>query len=380
MTISDKPKVLMVGEFEEDCADYQAFASHFDLIHYTLTTREQFIKDLQTPLLNDIQAIFPMWFGFNEIGMLHGADIIDALPKSLKIIVCISVGYDHYDSQALKERGIIFCNTPSIAADQVADMALFLTISSYRYTTLYQTRLRELGNSFNARSSTGSNSWKNGAPTALESSQFNFGERVGGRIVLSPRGKRVGIAGLGAIGKAIAKRLDTIGMSEINYMRGRSGALSEAEIKTSFLDASSGYYNELILPKLKYRESFKELCENSDLLILALPATPETKGILNKESIKYLPPGAKVVNIGRGALIDTRALVDALDSGHISSAGLDVFENEPDVEDYLVNRLDVTLTPHIGSSTMETLLDSMAHCFNNIEDVVLRGGKGTKPV
>lgn len=186
-----------------------------------------------------------------------------------------------------------------------------------------------------------------------------FGETVSGRAVRQPRGHVVGIVGFGAIGKVIGQRLSSIGM-KVHYTK--TSVLSKSE------KAALGY-------NATFHESAADLFKVSDLLVLACPLNSATKNLVNEESIKLLPQDARIVNIGRGGLIDTKALVRALRSGRISGAGLDVFEREPIIDDELCDRWDVVLLPHIGSATMETAELSEINCMNNINNIIFGDGK-----
>jgi glyoxylate reductase len=292
-------------------------------------------------------------------------DLLDALPSTLKMIAIPSVGYDHYDTVALKARGIILCNSPGLSADTVADLGLHLALSVYRYTTLFEHTLRTQKHTIQARKAAFAFDHETGiAPTTNLPEPFAYGHIVGSERVQMPHGKRVGIAGFGAIGKALARRLHVLGM-KIHYLK-RSPVTAEEQKELGF--------------RIVYHESFDSLAKVSDLLVLTLPLSPETTHILNSSTIAFLPSGAKVVNIGRGPLIDQKALLDGLRSGKISSAGLDVYEYEPTIEPELLERWDVTLLPHIGGCSTDAAHASMVNCMDCIEDCLKNGGNGLFPV
>lgn len=367
---STKLRVLVLGDSrDKEPQRYAAFAQAFDLIPYTLSTRETLIHELKTEF-SDIVAIFASWMGFALVGGMN-TDLLDALPASVKIIAIPSVGYDNYDAAGLKSRGIILNNSPGMSAGAVADLALHLTLSVIRFTTLYETALRQSGNTLVARlaavdydSSTGTIA----SPLPSVQKGFAFGHRAGQFSVWSPQGKRAGIAGYGQIGKQTAMRLASLGMEIHTLNRSVPGSTKSP--------TPSGNGNFDIIP----HSSFDDLAKHSDVLILCLPATPETKHIVNERTIALLPKGAKIVNVGRGALVDQKALVEGLKSGHISSAGLDVFEHEPIIEPELLTRQDVTLLPHLGGCYAESVDLAMVNCMDSIEDVVLNNGTGNFPV
>lgn len=222
---------------------------------------------------------------------------------------------------------------------------------------------RETKNSGMARSALSTLSWdtEKGRPHIEPTSppKFSFGQHVGGRAVRQPRGHSVGIVGFGAIGKEIGNRLASIGM-DVHYTK--TSPLSDKE--TSRL----GY-------PVIFHENLQTMLPKSDLLVLACPLNPQTHYLMNDRTLALLPDGAKIINIGRGALIDTRALISSLKTGRLAGAALDVFEQEPIIDEELCERWDVILTPHIGSSTMETVLGAEAICANNILNVLCGDGK-----
>ncbi|KAK9327152.1 hypothetical protein V1520DRAFT_372254 [Lipomyces starkeyi] len=194
---------------------------------------------------------------------------------------------------------------------------------------------------------------------------FAFGDNVAGRSVTCPTGKRCGIVGMGAIGKEIARRAVAFGMSVHFYTRTPLSSETLATLPVSSMIAYS---------------SLQDLLPNCDVIVLCVPLGAHTHHILNTKSLALLPKGARVVNVGRGGLIDTEALVAALDSGHLTSAGQDVFEGEPEIQEILLDRWDVTILPHIGSATLESVVTAEDAIMRNIENVVLEGGCGITPV
>lgn len=193
---------------------------------------------------------------------------------------------------------------------------------------------------------------------------FSFGQYVGGRPVRQPRGHTASVIGFGAIGKEIGERLAGIGM-KVQYTK--PTPLSAKEV------------SQLTYP-VTYFESVQDMLPSTDLLVLACPLTKSTRHLLNSATLALLPREAKVINIGRGPLIDTRALITALKKGYLSGAALDVFEKEPVPEEELCGRWDVILTPHIGSSTIETVLGAEGICIGNMENVLLGDGQNVTRV
>lgn len=360
MPVTTKPQILVLPDLSGDhSADYEQFCSQFSIINYKLTTREQFIEDLQPGhLLGNIVGIFSDWTAFSKIGHMN-ADLIKHLPNSLKITVVPSTGYESFDVEALSARGITMCNTPAISSSAVADAALLLTLSVFRYMSAFEKAVRTTGNVIESRAAVGNMDKKRGSLVFDKEERFVFGSRVS-KLQLhveSPYGKRVGIAGFGKIGQQIACRLSALGMKIHYFKRSR---LSEDE------------ENSLSYP-VHYHGSFDSLCQVSDLLLLALPGDRSTEHILNQTTIRLLPYGAKVVNVGRGSLINENHLVEALSDGHISSVGLDVYENEQSINPELLRRDDVTLTPHVGACTEDVYVKAYNNCMKNISQYFTTG-------
>lgn len=229
------------------------------------------------------------------------AELIEALPK-LEIIACFGVGYDGVDVEAARKHGIIVTNTPDVLTDCVADLTLSLLLAVARRICVADRYVR-------------SGRWLQG-PMPLSS-------RVGGKLC--------GIVGLGRIGVAVAKRAQAFGM-DIAYHGPRPKK-----------DVVYRYYPSLIA-----------LARDADYLVLTMPGGPETRHLVDAAIIDALGPEGTLINVARGSVVDEAALVDALKSGRLGGAGLDVYENEPQVPDVLLTMDNVVLLPHIGSATRET--------------------------
>lgn len=235
------------------------------------------------------------------------AEVIARLPSSVRAICNYSVGVDHVDLAAAKERGLIVTNTPDVLSDATAEIAMLLMLGAARRASEGERLVRSGG-------------WKQWSPS------FMVGRQV--------TGKRLGIVGLGRVGQVVARRARGFEM-EIHY-HNRRRLEPAAEAGAIFHD------------------SLESLLAVSDVLSLNCPATPESKGLLDSRRIGQLPDGAIVINTARGALVDDRALIAALQSGKLAAAGLDVFNNEPDIDPGYRTLENVFLLPHIGSATLET--------------------------
>ncbi|KAK9456527.1 hypothetical protein V1511DRAFT_204114 [Dipodascopsis uninucleata] len=364
--MSTKPKVLIVADVTETNKVYEDFQSKFECINYKITTKEKLLEDLKTKY-NDIRAIWAMWLGFVELGFIVEDDIQEAFPDSVDVIALASVGYDRFNIDLLTRKGIKLCNSPANESQGVAEIALHLMLSTFRYTSLYEHLLREKKNLGIARYSVDTDMWIKGMPKRQEGEAYSLGHNIGGRPSHSLKNRVCGIFGMGSIGREIAKRAFAFDMKVHYYTR---TPLSEKVSVT----------HGLCLASMTAHSTIEELFKACDVLVLCVPLTPQTSGVVNTDSIRIMKPGVKIVNVGRGRLVNIPDLVEALDSGHVSAAGLDVYPDEPHLPEDLVNRWDVTLLPHIGSSTQETNISAENICMKNIEDIVLNGGPGISPV
>jgi hydroxypyruvate reductase len=229
-------------------------------------------------------------------------EMIDRMPK-LEIIASASVGYDGIPVEYARSKGIPVTNTPDVLNDDVADLAIGLMIMTARRLVASDTYVR-------------TGKWAKGGEYPLSQ---------------KASGKRVGILGMGRIGKEIAKRAEAMN-NTVAYHSRRPVA-----------DVPYKHYPDLV-----------ELARNSDFLLVIIPSTPQTQKIVNKAVIEALGPAGILVNVARGAVVDEDALVEALKSGKLGGAGLDVFVNEPQVPPELFAMDNVVLQPHVGSGTHET--------------------------
>lgn len=255
------------------------------------------------------------------------ADLAARLPDSIRVVGTFSVGTDHLDVAALKARGIAVCNTPDVLSRATAEITLLLILAAARRAGEGE-RLVRAGR------------WTGWAPTQL------IGTEISGR--------RLGIYGMGRIGREVAKMARGFSM-EIHY-RNRSRLSPDLEDGAIF------------------HESDDSLLAVSDILSLNAPASPETAKWLDAERIDRLPPGAIVVNAARGTLVDDEALIAALSSGRIAAAGLDVFAGEPKLHPGYLALENAVLLPHLGSAT-ETARNAMGFLALDGIAAVLRGEK-----
>ena len=231
------------------------------------------------------------------------AGLIDALPN-LQIIGNFGVGYDAVDAKHAATRNVMVTNTPDVLTDEVADTTIGLLIDTVRELSKSQAFLRA-GN------------W-------VKEGRYPLSK-------LSLRGRKVGIFGLGRIGKAVARRIEAFGLP-IAYHNRRQ--------------ASDVHYD--------YYPSLKELAKAVDTLILVAPGGAETAKAVDADVLEALGADGVLINVGRGSLVDEDALVAALNNGTIAAAGLDVFANEPHVSQGLLDAPNTVLLPHIASASQKT--------------------------
>lgn len=253
------------------------------------------------------------------------AGLIAALPDSVRVIGTFSVGFDHVDVQAARARSIPVVHTPDVLSVATAECAMLLILAAARRAGEGERLVRSGG-------------WTGWAPTQLMGTQVS--------------GRRLGIFGMGRIGRELARMARGFGM-EVHY-RDQVRLPPEQEQGATF------------------HESDESLLAVSDVLSLHAPGGAGTYHWLNRERIARLPHGAIVANAARGTLIDDEALIEALRSGQVAAAGLDVYEGEPRMNPGYQALENVVLLPHLGSATRETR-DAMGMLVLDGIDAVLAG-------
>ena len=241
-----------------------------------------------------------------SLDVAMGKAEVDALPSRVRAVATYSVGTDHIDLGAARDRKIAVFNTPGVLADSVSENALFLMLGAVRRGTESIALIRD-------------RKWTGWSPRQLVGFQLS--------------GRTLGILGMGDIGVRIAARAEALGM-KILYSNRRAPSAGDPY--------ASGY-----------RTTAKELVRDSDVLLLACPSTEETQGIVNAELLRHAKPELVLVNVARGDLVEDDALIDALASGRVWAAGLDVFAAEPNLNPAYYELPNVFMLPHIGSSTLE---------------------------
>ena len=307
-----KPKILVSRKIS-DLAE-EKLQKEFDA---TLNLKDEPIPENELiKIVNNFDGMIST--GFDKIG----ENFFNNLNGKLKIIAQVGVGYDNISIKSAEEKKIKVTNTPDVLNEAVAETTILLILAASR-------RIGEAYNLVRA------DDWKNQKP---DLTKFMIGNSV--------TGKTLGIIGMGRIGRMAAKCAKAFGMKIIYYNRNK---LSD--------DLEDG---------AKYFSDIKTMLPECDFVSIHTPATAETKHILNSSTISLLPKHAVVINTSRGSTIDDDALIDALENKKIYAAGLDVFNNEPNLDKRYLKLDNCFVLPHIGSATHETRLAMSMMAVDNI--------------
>ena len=260
------------------------------------------------------------------------AELLDAAGGSLKVVANFAVGYDNIDLEACRERGVVVTNTPDVLTNATAELAVALMLAAARRMGEAERMVR-------------SGSWTGWEPGQL------LGRELSGSVV--------GIVGLGRIGTRVAELLRGFGVTLL--YSARSPHPERAERVGAAL------------------VTLDELLARSDFVTLHAPLSPETRHLIDGPALSRMKPGAVLVNTSRGGLVDSAALAQALSAGSVCAAGLDVYEQEPDVPPELTALDNVVLLPHIGSATREAR-EGMARLAAENVIAVLGGRAPLTPV
>jgi glyoxylate reductase len=260
------------------------------------------------------------------------AQLIDAAGDGLRVIANMAVGYDNIDVEAATERGVVVTNTPEVLNETTADTAFMLLLAAARRLGEAERLLRSGG-------------WDAWGPKQLRGPDV--------------WGKRLGVVGFGRIGQALARRARGFDMDLVYHDQYRNQE-AERELGARYLELD-------------------DLLRTSDFVSVHTPLTPETTHLIGVEELEKMKPEAVLVNTSRGPVVDEAGLAQALAEGRIFAAGLDVYEEEPEVHPKLLELQNVVLAPHIGSASIETRDRMAALAAENIV-AVLRGEEPKTPV
>lgn len=270
--------------------------------------------------LTDFDVVLP------SLGDAFSAAVFADVPDPrCRLLANFGVGYNHIDVSAAAAAGVRVTNTPGAVTDATADIAVTLILMTARRAGEGERMLRA-GN------------WTGWHPTQM--------------LGLHVTGRRLGIVGMGRIGQAIARRCHFGFGMEVNYV-------SRTPKDLSFPARRAG--------------NLGELASNVDFLVVAVPGGSETRNLIDADVFAAMPPGAFLINIARGDVVDEPALIAALEAGEIAGAGLDVYANEPQVPEALLTRENVTLLPHLGTAALDVRTDMGMMALDNL--VAFRDGK-----
>lgn len=251
-------------------------------------------------------------------GRLPG-DVIRA-GRRLRIIANYGAGYDGVDVRAAAECGVPVTNIPDVVTHDTAELAIGLMLAVSRRIGEMSLRLRS------------------------EPSETLFG--MGRHMGRSLRGQTLGVVGCGRIGACTARMASALGMRVLGYSRrGADPAVCEP------VDLDT-------------------LLRTADVVSMHCPLTEETRGLIDRAALAKMKPGAMLINTARGAVVDTEALLESLENGHLAGVGLDVYPNEPEVPQALLTHKNAVCTPHIGTNTVQTRDDMAAACSRQILDAL----------
>ena len=252
-------------------------------------------------------------------------NLINKLSDKVKIISNFAVGFGNIDIEAARKKNIMVTNTPDVLTDATAEIAMLLILGAARRAAEGMKKAKE-------------KNWR-------WSADFLIGKQLSG--------SRLGILGMGRIGRAVAKRAKAFNM-EIHY-----------------------HNRKKLKPELEqgaiYHKDIKSLFSVSDILSINCPATKETKNIINSKTLQYFPTGAIVTNSARGDMIDDDAMVQSLKNKKIFALGLDVYNGEPDIHPGYLKLPNVFILPHLGSSTRTTRTAMANLAIDNIEEFFKTG-------
>ncbi len=309
----DKAKVLVTGIIPEE--GLVELRQNFDVTYEPEKETREWILDN----LKDYDGLLLM-------GTKADKELIDA-GTNLKIITANGVGFDHIDIEYAKEKGIVVSNCPTGVRVPTAEMTFALILATVRRLSFYDKVVR------------------NGNWIDVSEQQY---------MGMSLQGKTLGIYGMGRVGSEVGHFCQALGMKVIYNDVRRLDADLEKELDVKYVD-------------------FDTLVSESDVITLHAPALPSTEGIFNSEVFKKMKNTAYLVNAARGVLVKENDLVNALQSGEIAGAGLDVFEHEPEVSSELRALDNVIMAPHAGTGTLEARTAIAKEASNNLISFLQKG-------
>ncbi|KIV79429.1 hypothetical protein PV11_06991 [Exophiala sideris] len=326
-----KPIVLHLGDAIKYNHDLykQEFLDRFEVVRNDTSTREEFVEALKSRRFGDFSAIFrPHFQTGGEMGQWDD-ELIALLPNSVRIFASAGAGFNWADTEALGRRKIWYANGAGASDGAVSDTALYMILSVFRNFTRQQLAAR-----------------------TADPEIFTATHKLIGNISHNPGGHVLGIVGLGNISKRLVLKAQAIGMTVHYYDVFRQSSEEERRLQVT------------------YHETLESLLKVADCVSLHTPLNQHTKHLINADSIGHMKDGARLVNTARGEVVEEEALINALKSGKLSAAGLDVHYHEPQVSKVLAGMENVTLTTHNGGGAIETRINFELNAMKNILAVV----------
>ncbi|OAP65607.1 hypothetical protein AYL99_01579 [Fonsecaea erecta] len=329
---STKPLVVALGDPKYVGDDFlQDFKREFDFKVLPATNREE-TQDLLPKFIASSRPIDAFIIRMGTIPYEpFDEDLLGSLLPHCKIITSASAGFNEFDVDWMTRNNVWFCNTRDAVAEATADMAMFLILAVLRDTT-------------RAEKSARTGNWKQGLVPCRD-----------------PTGLTLGIVGMGAIGKYTAKKASVFNLKIKYYNRNRLPP-----------DVEQAY-------NVEYCSSLHLLLGDSDIVSISCPLNKSTTNLISYAEFAAMKPGSFFVNTARGAIVDEQALIQALESGKVTRAGLDVFCDEPNINPYFLASDKVVVQPHMGGLTDVAFGKSERECFENVRSL-FRTGRPVAPV
>lgn len=314
----EKPKALALmypgGQTEEYLADLRSQVD-LDILH--VKNRAEAIPAITSAVAKS--GPYQVFISYVYNVPFAPFDYLSQLLPDLKIVVSSMAGYDEFSMNWMTKNKIWFCNTRNATTEPTADMALYLMLGIVRDMSRSEKSIRQ-------------GKWRSNHVPQVD-----------------PAGMVLGIVGLGAIGKHLARKAAVFNVKVQYYSRHRVSAEEEAR------------YN------VTYKSTLSDLLKTSDIISINCPLTAETEHLISYTQFAEMKDGVYFINTARGAIVDEAALIDALESGKVKRAGLDVFETEPDVNKYFLESDKCIIQPHLAGVTTRTKIDSEAECLENLK-------------
>ncbi|GAM42063.1 hypothetical protein TCE0_043r15696 [Talaromyces pinophilus] len=327
-----KPIILHIGDpIKYNIETFNRLSSQFTIIRPSLEERQRdaFMQALKDKKWGDFQAICrPFWNSGGEMGRWD-KELVPLLPESVKVFASAGAGYDWADVDVLADHGILYCNGAAASSEAVADTAIYHILNVFRNLK-----------------------WSLVAAHSGSAEQWQEAHKHTQLTAWNPRGRTLGLIGLGNIGYTIAqKAYRAFGMKILYYDPFRKSAELEQAIEAT------------------YCASNEELVAQVDCVVLAMPFGG--KEIIDATLLSHFRDGSRFVNIARGKLVDEEAVIAALESGKLHAVGLDVQYNEPHVHPKMAAMRNVALTCHTAGGAMDTVLGFERLAMENCERVIL---------